>query len=507
MESRFTNNDGKDNSEDAQDQAHPPVPPDDQARSPGSEDEELFERVRSSNSRGSAEAVKAAPEQLLSSLSLSSQPGEAEFNFSGKRDPYEDHIGQSDQADTATRATATMFTYPKNAVFRGLSSGPTAVAPQFPGVDGLPSGGAAFDGTSGLGLPPSLRPPDARRASATAAPARFEGVPANVEGLAVPNLVPYYRLETHTSSAVTLGGADTEVEVVNTINVSLGAQGVDFEFKPHKAKWKCCHARDAVCVFFSARLWKKSSAANEYVVEFQRRHGDAASFMGFYRATVQALHAAGMGPECRARKAPAAFGAASSQSLLGLQPPTMSPAGLPSEDEIEKYVVPLKEMVESRLLDSVLEATRALAQLSTKKEHRMAMHNCGVVAALVAFLNDTTTGLLETAAQIFAIACLANLSEEPIVQSSLYDATDMLLGHVSNGEYSDRAMRREAARTLRNLAQDDQGADAMIKTCGKDKLQSWCVQTLPCLEDASMLQDATIVQEKIQARWAHVAVN
>ena len=137
----------------------------------------------------------------------------------------------------------------------------------------------------------------------------------------------------------------------------------------------------------------------------------------------------------------------------------------------------------------------------------MAMHNCGVVAALVAFLNDTTTGLLETAAQIFAIACLANLSEEPIVQSSLYDATDMLLGHVSNGEYSDRAMRREAARTLRNLAQDDQGADAMIMRCGKDKLQSWCVQTLPCLEDASMLQDATIVQEKIQARWAHVVVN
>mmetsp|Transcript_68564 Transcript_68564/g.190825 ORF Transcript_68564/g.190825 Transcript_68564/m.190825 type:complete len:490 (-) Transcript_68564:2065-3534(-) len=486
MDPRFPNNN------DAEDQAHPPVPLDDQARSPGSEDEELFERVRSSNPRGSAEAVKA-PDQLLSGLSLGSQTGEAEFTFSGKRDPYEDHIGQSDQSDNATRATANFFTRPKEPVFRGFSAGPTAVAPQLPGVDG---NSAAFDGTSGLGLPPSLRPPEAQSASAS----QFKGVPANTEGLNVPDLVTYYRLETHTSSTVTLGGSDTEVDVVNAINMSLGAQNIDFEFKPHKAKWKCCHAQQGVCVFFAARLWKKE-AAKEYVVEFQRRHGDAASFMGFYRATVQALHASGMGPECRARKAPAAFGPASSQSLMGLQVPSMSPIGLPSQDEIENYVVPLKEMVESRTLDSVLEATRALAQLSSQPEHRMAMHSCGIVQVLVDFLSDATIGLLETAAQIFAIACLANLSEEPMLQSSLYGASPMLLGHVSNGEYSDRAMRREAARTLRNLAQDDEGADAMIKWCGKDTLESWCAKTLPGIEDASMLQDATLVQEKIMARW------
>lgn len=487
---------GSNTGSDGADQAHPPLPPDaeDQARSPGSEDEELFERVVSSTPRGSAEA-STAQSQLLSSLGSD----DAEFNFTGGSKSLDDtpldSIGQMDQSDPAVRATATAFNFVEKPTYRGFGgpAGPTMVAPQYPGMDGM--SGAAFDGSSGLVMPPSLRLLE----QAGTATDKFEGVPANVEGLCVPMLVPFYRLETHTHSSVTLSGSDTEVDVVHAINVSLGAQGIDFEFKAHKSKWKCCHAHNAVCVFFSVRLWKKAAA--EYVVEFQRRHGDASSFMGFYRAAVQALHASGMGPECKPRPAPTAFGSAPSQGLMGLQVPSMSATGVPTDPEIEDYVKPLKEMLESGLLDSVLEATRALAQLSAQKDHRMAMHNCGVVAALVAFLDDPNAGLLETAAQIFAIACLANLSEEPIVQSSLYGAAPMLLEHVNNGEYSDRAMRRECARTLRNLAQDDQGADAMIQKCGKKKLQAWCMETLPHLEDQSMMQDASIVQQKIQARW------
>lgn len=484
-----------DHGDDAE-QAHPPLPPDDQARSPGSEEDELFERVVSSTARGSAEASSSGPTQLLSNLGSD----EAEFNFTGSRSLSEtplEKIGQMDQSDPAVRATAaTAFHFPAKPTYRGFSGG-TMVAPQFPGLDGM--SGAGFE-------PPSLRPgvggAETGAASASAAaPPRFQGVPANTQGLLVPMLLPYYRLETHTHSSVTLSGSDTEVDAVNCINISLGAQGVDFEFKPHKAKWKCCHARDAVCVFFSTRLWKKSDAPKAYVLEFQRRHGDAASFMGFYRATVAALHASGMGPECKPRAAPATFGASSSQGLMGLQVPSMASAGVPTDVEIEGYVMPLCEMVESGLLDSALEATRALAQLSSHKDHRMAMHRCGVVAALVKFLDGANRGLLETAAQIFAIACLANMSEEPVVQSSLYGAAPMLLSHVNNGEYSDRAMRRECARTLRNLAQDDQGADAMIERCGTKTLESWCMDTLPTLEDQAMRQDAAIVREKVQARW------
>merc|ERR1712146_438811 len=76
--------------------------------------------------------------------------------------------------------------------------------------------------------------------------------------------------------------------------------------------------------------------------------------------------------------------------------------------------------------------------------------------------------------------------------------------HIDNGQYSDRAMRREAARTLRNLAQDDEGADAMIKRCGKKELEEFCMETLPNLDDESMRQDAEIVQRKIRRaglRW------
>ena len=53
-------------------------------------------------------------------------------------------------------------------------------------------------------------------------------------------------------------------------------------------------------------------------------------------------------------------------------------------------------MVDSKLLDSVLEGTRALAQLSVQADHRMAMHKCGVVEALVGFLSNAANfGLLE----------------------------------------------------------------------------------------------------------------
>ena len=45
---------------------------------------------------------------------------------------------------------------------------------------------------------------------------------------------------------------------------------------------------------------------------------------------------------------------------LDPQAPTMSAAGVPTDSEMQKYVTPLVEMVKSRLLDSVLEATRAL---------------------------------------------------------------------------------------------------------------------------------------------------
>merc|ERR1711998_709848 len=285
---------------------------------------------------------------------------------------------------------------------------------------------------------------------------------------------------------------------------------VDWEFKAHKCKWKCCHARDAVCVFFVVRLWKRSGMSEGHVVEFQRRHGDATAFMGFYRTTVQAMQAQGLGVETKATSTtfgrptlqPAAY---ASSGLMGLEVPTMQQS-VPSEEELEKFVTPLKEMVESKLLDAVLEGTRALAQLSVQADHRMAMHNCGVVKALVDFLNDAANfGLLETAAQIFAVACLANMSEEPVVQSSLFGACPMLLGHIDNGQYSDRAMRREAARTLRNLAQDDEGADAIITSCKKPKLEKFCMETLPMLEYNQMKQDAAIVQAKIQKRWAKVA--
>lgn len=354
--------------------------------------------------------------------------------------------------------------------------------------------------------------------------------------LAVPALPLYYRLETHTHTKLVLGTDRAAVgATVDKIGEALRAENVDLEFKPEKCKWKCCFFLNTVCVFFQVRLWENEASprAGEHVLEFQRRHGDGGPFMGFWRRTLAAL---GVRTSSLASRggAPALTRASTSASLpmpsLGAAPSSLAPpslastvmpipaqllpkgpnAGLPlsgtlSEDDMAGVVNPFQEMVKSGLPDAALAGARGLAQLSTCKDHRMVMKQCNVVETLVNFMalpHKPHECLYFASAQIFAVACLANLSEEPVVQSSLYRSCGLLLDQVDNGCWRDRAMRREAARTLRNLAQDDQGTDSIIRQVGKERLQQWCQDTYPQLSDQSIISDAGIVSERIRSRWA-----
>lgn len=353
--------------------------------------------------------------------------------------------------------------------------------------------------------------------------------------LAVPALPPYYRLETYTHAKLVLGTDRAAVgAAIDTIGEALRAQHVDLEFKAEKCKWKCCFFLNTACVFFQVRLWKSEASprAGEHVLEFQRRHGDGGPFMGFWRSTLSALGVSGPAPR---GGTPALTRASTPTSLpmpsLGVAPSLLAPppaltsasmpmpaqllptgpgaglplAGAPSEDDMVSVVNPLKEMVESGLPDAALAGARGLAQLSACKDHRMVMKQCNVVEALVKFMalaHKPFECLYFASAQIFAVACLANLSEEPVVQSSLYRSCGLLLDQVDNGCWRDRAMRREAARTLRNLAQDDQGTDSIIRQVGKERLQQWCQDTYPQLSDQSIISDAGIVSDRIRSRWA-----
>lgn len=319
---------------------------------------------------------------------------------------------------------------------------------------------------------------------------------ASFKGNIVVSCLPsYYRLEPKYHRSVKAGSSLVVVDIINNV---LREHKTDFEFKENKCKWKCCFANNASVVFFNIRLWKRpqcKSRESDFALEFQRRQGDAAPFIRISNEVFAAFVLAELAEE-------ESFKLVSGRSLMP-GPMSLETPRMPSDDEIAESVMPLVEMAQSGLDDAVLEGTKALAQLSSCKDHRLVLHKCGVVKALVKLLDrqDLGTGsMLTISSQMFASACLANLSEEPIVQESLYYACGLLLKKVDNGEYADRPMRREAARTLRNLAQDDQGMDALIDQIGKPSLEVWCEEIFPKLDDDCMMTDAIVVQQRLHGR-------
>lgn len=312
--------------------------------------------------------------------------------------------------------------------------------------------------------------------------------------IVVSRLPSYYRLEPKFHKNVQ---AESPSVIVVVIDKVLREKKVDFEFKENKCKWKCCFANNSSVVYFNIQIWGKSTCTpiNEFAVEFQRRTGDASPFISIYGEAVAAFERAQLVQKEHLKRT-------SERSML-YGPMSLKAPQMPSDDEIADSVRPLVEMVESCLDDAVLEGAKALAQLSSCKDHRLVLHKCGVVKALVDLLDRQDIGTGSTHAissQMFASACLANLSEEPIAQESLYHACGLLLKKVDNGQYSDRPMRREAARILRNLAQDDQGMNALIDQIGKPRLEVWCEETYPKLEDEDILTDAMVVQQRLHGR-------
>lgn len=319
----------------------------------------------------------------------------------------------------------------------------------------------------------------------------------------VPDLQEYYRLDkTH----VALDGDRDARKVVAKVHASLEEHDVDFEFKGHKGKWKCCHASNACMVEFVIRLWLRRGSSVALVVEFQRRSGDHAKLLQIFHGTLAILGAeaprgtagAGLGGLGR----PPAVLAMPSAAAGGLLPPPALVKASEEEEALSKTIRHLMEMVSGGLVDAALQGARALAQFSMDKDLAVALHQAGVVRVLIQFLETPANfGHVSTMARTFAVACIANMSEEPMVQSSLYEGTGLLLSLVDEGTFADRAMRREAARTLRNLAQDSHGADNIIRVVGRDELEAWCRHKFPLLADPQMRTDVADVKLNLERRW------
>jgi len=73
-------------------------------------------------------------------------------------------------------------------------------------------------------------------------------------------------------------------EVIGTVDQLLLDHNVDFVFKSDKFKWKCLCYDAAVETRFVCRLYSVPAKANFFVLDFQRRSGDAFHFQSIYKA-------------------------------------------------------------------------------------------------------------------------------------------------------------------------------------------------------------------------------
>ena len=362
-----------------------------------------------------------------------------------------------------------------------------------------------------------------------------------------PCLTRFYRLEPYSHGTIEVGqGQGQRATVVNEISRLLLSQKVHLEFVSQDFQWNCSFTNQGMYVLFVVRLFvrqpdgseggatgprseldgdRSSSSATiplrglgsaDHVLEFSKRYGDTATFLQIFRETLQGLRPNGPHSlESNAAQLEPALTSSSQVLDQDLEEPPQFP-----ETDIAHFVQQVKAMVQSGFIDAILEGTRALAALSASPEHVVVLHECEVGPLLFKTLQvlleddlrDTIQddGSLTMVARTFAMTCLANLAADPTIISgkNFCDAPEapvgfqLLVKQLRNGTYLDAAMRREATRTLVNLARDDESLHKLVECLGRDYWEDFR-QDFRCddLLDLDMQAQARIVCQSVDGAF------
>jgi len=270
--------------------------------------------------------------------------------------------------------------------------------------------------------------------------------------------------------------------IVPQVHDFLNTESVDFQVQPNICKWKCCNSQNACHVEFQLRVWR---VGLKNVLEFMIQRGDRPTFENLFRM-------------CKGRLTHQTI----PQALHFSPKPLASPT---APGDFDHLITRLVEMVATLLPDAAIEGTRALAHLSAQSELRPVLVNKEVIPCLQHFLEvehiRNSVDHVWLSCRLFSVSCLANLSEEPMLRDSLYETTALFVELVGEGDFRDRAMRREATRALRNLAQDACGADQIIQRVGRAKLQMLSQSVFPALQDRQMQLNVADIQSNLERRW------
>ena len=129
------------------------------------------------------------------------------------------------------------------------------------------------------------------------------------------------------------------------------------------------------------------------------------------------------------------------------------------------------------------------------------LHMDGTIEALVKVIEDKPSamfGQYGNACEFFAVQCMAHMSEEPLAHESLSRALKLLTRMISDdGDYTDRPMRREAARAVRNMA--GRNPHQFIQQLGSESLREWYRATSTTLLDPEMQTDVEFAKQSLAA--------
>jgi len=300
-----------------------------------------------------------------------------------------------------------------------------------------------------------------------------------------PTLYNYIPLE-RTHCELTKKDSKTAGLIVRNVTEALVVQkNLDFKFIDQTTMWKCFYAATSTIVFFVVRLWKRIKKQDPnmvFVLEFQRYNGDHPTFYNIFHSTLRSLGE----PAHQNRKC-------TTFPSVGMETPLTG--GEKAKNDFPNLIEHVVNMIRGGFLDMVLEGTRVLAHLTTMDNLSDHLKRADAMQVLLNFLLSTS-GLYDTVRRdendhhilsmswTFAVTCIANMSQEVHIHDLLFKGNIMklLLKLVDNGLYFEKAMRREAARTLLNLAEGPQGVDKIFEVVNHEELKTWISKTLKTIK-------------------------
>lgn len=148
---------------------------------------------------------------------------------------------------------------------------------------------------------------------------------------------------------------------------------------------------------------------------------------------------------------------------------SMQPCDVLSDSDAFAAILVFKEMAAEPFVESQLEASRILCDLSQQEGMQHILRDSGCIQVLV---NLASVGGTEWTRQ-HAVLALANLSSSLCCQEAIIDAGILpaLLKLATDGPYHSAAMRRESARLLANIS--ERLALRVIAVLGRQEIFKW----------------------------------